>query len=88
MEKVHPPLFGELVEDPEIDADRIIKKIEYEGWRKKKNFVEYCFLRPLEDAFKLLRKNMFVLYMQGKSTHILQSLYPYHFPRPVETALG
>ena len=67
MEKVHPPLMGDY-DEPEINADRIIKKIEYEGWRKKKNFVEWCFLRPLEDAFKLLRKNMFVLYMQGKST--------------------
>ena len=66
MAKEWPPLFGDFNE-PQIEASRIIEKLQYRGWHCKKNFVEWCFLDPLEAAFKLIRKNMFVLYMQGRS---------------------
>ena len=66
LEKEWPPLFGDFLE-PQIHAMRIIEKLDYTGWQKKANFIEWCFLQPLENSFKVLRKNMFVLYMQGKS---------------------
>ena len=65
MAKTYPNYFKR--DDPTIESERVIAKLSFTGWRNRANYVEWCYLEPLDAAFKELRRNMFILYMQGQS---------------------
>jgi hypothetical protein len=52
---------------PQIKSELIFKKLDLKGWRFQKNFCEWVFLNPLDEAVKKLKMNAFTLYMHGKS---------------------
>jgi hypothetical protein len=43
--------------------------LKYKGWiDKEENMIEWFYINPLEKIVKELRKEMFILYMKGKSS--------------------